>query len=318
MNIPEVLASCRWVMDRARHLRIDSGAVTRFAQRLVSEPASAPDELTLRGPRDDVANFILITDALNFCFWADPSLKPWRVEFRGRSWTRTQAMMAGMLRAVEQDRDWLSAQRWADATDDDVAGLFAGTGCIPLARQRRDVLRETGAILAERSAGQFSRLVDAAEGDALALTYRLAETFPSFRDVAKYAGEPVAFLKRAQICAADLHRAWQANGLAGLGGMEALTVFADYRLPQLFRHAGMLVVSDELAERIGRGEQLAAGGTEEVELRAATVVIGADLCAVLGELGHPRAAWEIDYELWVRAKQPRVTVPHHRTVTWYY
>ncbi|MCB9849563.1 MAG: hypothetical protein H6817_02525 [Phycisphaerales bacterium] len=317
--IPDVLDSCRDVVRAARHVRIDDAAVEAFARRLVREGVAVPeDELALDGSASEIANFVLITDALNFCFWGDAGVEPWAVEHRGQVWTRTLAMVAGMLRAVEHDRAWLTAQRWAAATDADVADLFAGKGGIPMPQRRREILCETGAVLHAKYDGQFTRLVAMVERDALALARKLAKDFPSFHDVARYGGKPVALLKRAQICAADLHRAWASAGHPGLANLGALTVFADYRLPQLFRHEAMMVVDNALAARIDAEQRIDAGSDEEIEIRAATVVISQLLCEAMTQAGRTTEAWELDYELWRRAREPEVTVPHHRTVTHFY
>jgi len=314
--IPEVLASCTAVMRTAKHVAIDAAAVNCFAGRLVTDGIDvAEDSLLFRGAQDACANFILVTDALNFCFWSDT---PWTITYRGKTWTRTFAMVAGVLRAIEREAAWLSADRWATATGADVARIFEGVGEIPLAGRRQEILNETGAVLRERYAGQFSYLVDDVGRDARALSARLAVEFPSFCDIARHPAGTVAFLKRAQICAADLHRTWTAQGHPGLRNLDALTVFADYRLPQLFRHECLLRLDAGLTGKIDRSEIIAAGSREEVELRAATVVIGDQLREAMCRAGAAVASWELDFELWRRARLPEVVIPHHRTLTHFY
>lgn len=315
MSLPDVLESVAAVVPMLRHVRPVAERLPRYARELAGAavpPEDGVDALLFRGDREACAQFVLISDALNFCFWSE---NPWSVEYRGRRWTRTYAMMAGLLRAIEADASWLTAARWASATSADVARIFAGVGAIPLAPRRLEILHETGTILGKRFGGSFVRLVEEAGGDAYRLAYLLAELFPSFCDVASYRGRTVAFLKRAQICTADLHRVWQANGHAGLTNRDRLTVFADYRLPQLFRHEGLLAVSDELARRIDSGAILPAGSEEEVELRVATIWLSKLLADALAELGHGQPMWELDYVLWTLARRPAVTVPHHRTIT---
>lgn len=308
-------------MTAARHVTIHPDVVGSFARRLATEGIqAADDDLVYRGSRSAVANFILLTDALNFCFWSDA---PWEVEYAGRPWTRTLAMVAGVRRGVDADPAWLTAGRWAAATAADVAGLFAGRGTIPLPELRLSILRETGRILRDRHGGEFTRAVEAAGGDATALADLLAAQFPSFADSTDHPTGHVPFLKRAQICAADLHRAWAAQDHGGLAGLGHLTVFADYRLPQLFRHEGLLTPSPDLAGRIDRGEHIPPGCAQEVEIRAATIVLGDLIVARLRECGvrgvdGPIAAYELDYELWRRAREPEVTAPHHRTETHFY
>ena len=318
--IPEVLSSCQAVVADAARTRIDDDALERFVATLAAHPSAttgADDDnvLVLRGSLHEICNYCLLSDALNFCFW---SPDPWTVSYRDRTWTRTPAMVASLLRAIERDADWLTPDRWARATRDDVLHIFAGTGMIPLPDERARIMRETGRVLLSDFDGGFENAVRAADADALALARLIATRFDSFRDVALHRGRCVAFLKRAQICAADLHRTAVANGLPGLTGLDKLTVFADYRLPQLFRDRGILVLDADVEGRINRGELIEAGSQPEVEIRAATVVIADRLVHVLREGGMRTAAWRIDYALWKMARQPDVGVAHHRTITTFY
>jgi len=305
-------------VGRLRHLTIDEGAVQRFAAELFEAPLiSGPedDALLFRGDRAACANFCLLCDALNFCFWSEGG---WEVEFGGRKWTRTYAMIASILKAVAADREWLDANRWRQTTSDDVQRIFAGSGAIPLPEHRRDIMVETGEVLLDRFGGQFVNVIDGAQSHAARIADVIADAFPSFCDVAQHSGAPVSFLKRAQICVADIHRTFRGNGLDGLCGLLQLTVFADYRLPQLFRHIGAIVLTPELAATVDDEQEIEAGSPQEVELRAATIWIGDRLVRELKRLGHDIDAWELDYTLWLRARSPKVTEPHHRTLTTYY
>ena len=221
--------------------------------------------------------------------------------------------MAGLVRGIQTDRSWLEAGRWAEADSSDVARLFSGTGEIPLPEKRVEVLRETGARLLAGYQGRFVNLVEDVGGVAPAIARRLARDFPSFRDMAEYAGQPVALLKRAQICAADLAAQWSIAGHGTLEGLDDLTVFADYRLPQLFRHWGIFELSGPLTQDIEALREVPAGSVEEVELRAATVCAGDRLARALGV-----SAWRLDYYLWERSHDPEVRVAHHRTRTIFY
>lgn len=317
--IADILDSCRAVVRRATRVQVDDQALERFAEELCRLPGDDPvgdgGDLIYRGGRCDICNYCLLCDALNFCFWSD---EPWEVTFRGRLFTRTPAMEASLLKAIDQDQTWLDASRWAKVTQPELERVFGGRGMIPLLPQRVRVMRETGRVLLERFEGRFQNAVLSIDGDAVALSRLLATEFPSFRDIALHAGEQVAILKRAQICAADLHRTLLANDLSGLTNLDGLTVFADYRLPQLFRDRGVLVLDAESANRIERGEFIEAGSAVEVELRAATVVIGDELVRAMRVKGIDAAAWSLDYRLWLMARHPDVTVSHHRTVTVFY
>jgi len=138
-------------------------------------------------------------------------------------------------------------------------------------------------------------------------------------DVATLDGHTVAFYKRAQLAAAMLYEAFEGKGLGDLRRTEELSMFADYKLPQVLRRLSILRYAPHLAERVDRREPLATGSREEVEIRAATVWAG-DLVRQAIVPRFPQVtALHVDYWLW-RAGQvqgPDVR-PYHRARTIYY
>ena len=80
--------------------------------------------------------------------------------------------------------------------------------------------------------------------------------------------------------------------------IEALSVFSDYRLPQLFRLRGMLHLSPSLATAIDRGAALPEGGEQELALRAATIAIGDEIVSRCSERLDGLTAARLDYFLW--------------------
>src|SRR5207245_9035846 len=94
---------------------------------------------------------------------------------------------------------------------------------------------ETGRVLLERFGGQFSSAVEQAQGSAVRLALLLAQNFPSFYDVASYRNQEVRFFKRAQICVADLYGSFCGKEWGAFADIDQLTIFADYKLPQILR-----------------------------------------------------------------------------------
>ncbi len=180
-------------------------------------------------------------------------------------------------------------------------------------------MHEVGRVLLERYDGQFAHAVKQAEGSAVKLTLLLAQDFSSFRDVARYRGREVRFFKRAQICVADLHGAFSGGHWGTFSDLDKLTIFADYKLPQVLRHYGLLEYQHSLAERVDKQELLAAGGEAEVELRAATIwaceLLRREMSDVAGSI---ITAVEIDQLLWYLGQSASDMRPYHRTRTIYY
>ena len=61
--------------------------------------------------------------------------------------------------------------------------------------------------------------------------------------------------------------ACSGKGLGSFNDMQELTMFADYRVPQFLRDAGVMVYSDRLAAIVDAGTELLAGSEEETQIR---------------------------------------------------
>jgi hypothetical protein len=126
----------------------------------------------------------------------------------------------------------------------------------------------------------------------------------------------VRFYKRAQIGAADLARLLPQDRLGRLHGLEHLTAFADYKVPQVLRRDGILVLAPDLARRLESREALPARGPEEVAIRAATIWGCEWLARALSaEQGTPVPAMDVDYLLWCAGQDKSGLRPYHRTRT---
>lgn len=310
-----VLVSTQIVVDQAKFVSIDDAAIAQWAAGLPGDalhlgvhnlPAMLP------GDRGQLANLTLLIDALNFCFWSDD---PIRVEWDGRTYRRFDAMFVSILRAAREEPRWFNPRFWIEAPPSAIATLFACQGKLLMLEERERVLRETGRALLDRFDGRFEDAVESVNRKAWPLAVLLMTNFDSFRDVARYNDQPVYLMKRAQICALDLSIAWTAHDYGSLDGLDELTAFADYRVPQGLRHLGILRVEPALEARIERQKLLAAGGLEEVEIRAATIQAVERMKAALSARGREVSTWVLDVYLWNLARGDGVTVDHHRTLT---
>ena len=190
---------------------------------------------------------------------------------------------------------------------------------IPLFEQRLENVHEVGRVLLEHYDGQFANAVEQADHSAVRLVLLLVQQFPSFRDVASYRGHEVRFFKRAQICVADLHGSFGGKGYGSFTDLDQLTAFADYKVPQVLRHFGVLEYHPSLATRINKQELLAPGSEEEIELRAATIWA----CELLRReivyiTDNTMTAAEVDSHLWHIGQNIPEMKPYHRTRTIYY
>ena len=320
-----VLTGAGEVVRTASLVAIDSRAVTRLSNEWTREPwpeQAGLDALHFTDGTERTANWVLALDALNFCFWAMPGEPRWRVEWRGQTLDGYAALAAALTRAVEEGRPLWDASYLADMTSGTLADILrpvAGAPPIPLFDARLANVREVGGVLLERYDGQFARACEQAGGSAVALARLLSREFSSFDDVAEWQGRTVPFLKRAQICVADLHAAFEGTRWGAFHDLDKLTAFADYKLPQLLRAAGVLEYAPPLASAVDHCVLIPPGSREEVEIRAATIWAVELLRRGLRERGIERTASAIDYRLWDASQRLGAEVrPYHRTRTIYY
>ena len=139
----------------------------------------------------------------------------------------------------------------------------------------------------------------------------LVKNIPGFRDEAIYRGEQVFFYKRAQILAADLHAAF---GMTLFSDIDKMTMFPDYRVPQILRERAVLVYSPDLQHKIDSLTEIPHSAEEEIEIRAACIKV----CDSLAELAQ-KLPIEIDWLLWqLGEKCLKSLKPHHRTLSIFY
>ena len=285
----DVRAACAEIARTARHVRIDE-------DRLEAVDPGPPPELDrdrhyLEGAPEDVADFMLILDSINFGSGWFPTL-------------RKRPGMSGYFTVASSLTDfWRRGGGWSvhelrTLKAVDVAGVLGQEPAHELMTLYADALRALGRFLGGRRALE---LVSEARTSAERLAAMLAFGMPFFDDV--------GFWKRAQIAANDLALA----GVAEFHDLDRLTIFADNLVPHVLRVDGALVYEPALAARIDAGELLAPG-EEEREIRGCAV----HACELLAErLEMP--ARLLDVALWTKGQAPEYkAVPRHRTRTVFY
>jgi len=299
---------CSWVAARSTHVRIVESEIARYALHL-EDPSERPEtprgRLRITAKREDDAAFWLTLDAINFGSGWFPTLR------KRQQPTGYRTIAAGIQRRFDEAGRWTPAQL-TDLTGAELAQWLDQDPEHELIGLMVESLRDLGENVRRLYGGSFAGVVDTAAGSAVRLVETLA-AWPSFTDVSVYERREIPFLKRAQIAAADLHRA----GVADFRDLEQLTMFADNLVPHVLRLDGVLWFDPELVARIEREELIEHGSPEEVEIRACAVHAVELLVAAASESTHTRpTAAQIDEILWHRGQAPEYkAVPRHRSRT---
>ncbi len=323
-----VLSSTRVVVEQGEHVWIAPEGVERLSKQWVHEYAYEAPSASLWDNTyhffDDserTVNWLLLLDALNFCFWAEKDKERWRISYQGKTLNGYWAEAAALTRAVEDGLPLWDAEYLSTISEDTVASIFRPieeSDPIPLFEQRVANIREVGRILLESYQGQFAQAINQTHNNAVALVQLLARNFSSFNDIVSYRNSEVRFFKRAQICVADIYGSFAGKQWGAFTDLDKLTIFADYKLPQILRHYGVIEYAPTLAERVDRKEILEAGSEEEIEIRAATIWACELLRRAMQQQGYKMNALTIDQRLWTLSQSSESMRPYHRVRTQYY
>ncbi|XP_027683668.1 queuosine salvage protein isoform X2 [Chelonia mydas] len=306
--------SARFIAESSQDVLVEEEGVRKVAEALFDKVSAKEfslagwkslHELNPQAVSDDAVNWVFLADTLNFSFWSEHEDCKCLVKYRGKMYSGYWSLCAAINRAL----------------DDDVP--------MPLIEERHRILKETGTILLEKFGGSFVTCVKMSEKSAQKLLRIVVENFPSYRDEATFKGKKVSFYKRAQILVADTWSSLEGKGDGCFSDISSLTIFADYRIPQVLVHLGAMRYSDELMRKLREGVMLHSGDQQEVEIRGCSIWCCGLICDHLLELYKKKGqnmsdrinAVLLDYYLWDYARDHREDmkeIPIHRVRCIYY
>lgn len=215
-----VRSTTEWVMSQAKHVTIDDAALQKEADKLLALPplkskwGDYPTHFYREGS-DLMAQYVLVMDSLNFCFWPNKN-----IEYDN---------LAGPLRdVITKDEHAFDGSRLANISKEELVSWLGDS--FPLLDERLRLLREVGAALATHFDGKASNLIKSANGSAAKLVELMTAHFPGFRDHSVYRGRQVFLYKRVQIFVGDVWGAYEGKGLGKFYDIGELTMFPDYSM----------------------------------------------------------------------------------------
>ncbi|CAF1549980.1 unnamed protein product, partial [Didymodactylos carnosus] len=333
------LDSARYVMQHAKHVSISIDGIKKVAAMIsnkimdgectIEEWSKKP--LHPKEANEQAIDWIFLVDTLNFSFWSD-SNDSYEKVYKGKRYHGYEALCAAINQAIDNGIDILNASYYSQMTMTDFIKIFQSDSSyeMPLLNERLQVLHETGQILIDKYSGHFSNCIRQANLNAHTLLDFIVDNFPSYRDEAVYHAQRVSFYKRAQILIADIWACFRGQDLGHFHDIDTITMFADYRVPQVLFYYHVLIYTDKLVARL-KHEMLPNGDKDEVEIRAAAIVatqlivncINEELPLEkdLGDGGSRINNILVDYYLWDLRREKQVELietPFHRTRCIYY
>lgn len=317
----QILQSTKFVVEKSELVKINEEAIKKVAQKWKEEKWELPQwdstyHFFDNSPRTLVYFFIL--DSINFSFWSEKEEQKFRRNYQGKKINGYNSLALSLKMAFSRRHPIEKNEYLIKMKKGEFLKLLGGKGKLALLEKRLHILRQNALIVKHQFDGDTQNLFMRGENDALTLLDILISHFPSFRDEARYKGENVYFYKRAQILMNDLYAAFSGKGLGAFTNMDALTAFADYKIPQILRHLGIFSYTHSLAKKIDAKIKLQKNSPEEIEIRANTIWAIEYLKEELQKIGINLQSREIDWLLWKKAGNEKGIRPYHRVRTTFY
>ncbi|XP_056696900.1 uncharacterized protein [Spinacia oleracea] len=224
----------------------------------------------------------------------------------------------GLKRALEHDKSAFDADRLQKYTGPELREMLKWPRPLPLEDERVRLLHEVGRVLEKNFEGKASNLVESCEKSAVKLVALVTRHFPGFRDHTVYKGHQVFLYKRAQIFVADLWGAFKGQGFGEFSDIGSVTIFADYIVPAVLQHFGVLNYSASLASMVESNSEIGSGTEEEVELRACSIHV-VEMMKDLIQIKYGKQVSSVELDLWLWSYGIQLpSLAHHRTLSIYY
>lgn len=200
---------------------------------------------------EQITAYVFVIDAMNFCFWpGQPKAKQPLPEQKTECF-EYENISRNLETLLIEDPEFFTCQRLLQI-DQAILNdkVFNTEPHFCLIDERVRIVREMAFVIQRDYESSFEQFVQKSNYDCVKLVDMIVSSFSGFRDEAIFKGKQVFFYKRAQILVSDLIGAYQdyskEMGMKFTNKSE-LTMFADYRVPQILRHLKILEYSEHLA-----------------------------------------------------------------------
>lgn len=311
----DMLESIKYVVDNSKYVSINTemleGALSLLHKNY--KQSWLDTELAMKKlSKDKIMLYFILCESLNFCYW-DTEVK-WKVEYNGEWYSGSYGLFYAILKAVLNGVDLLNVDYLEKLTIEELDEILKGTTSIPLLKERFDIIKQL--VQEIKDSDNFSEIFKA--NDDVELLNAIISNFQNFRDISLYKGKEIYFFKRAILLVGDLilnveeinKNVENDNNMIGC---------ADYKIPQVLRHLGILEYQDELGELIDARIQLEHDSEMEIEIRANMLYVIELIKEKLNSDGISMNSVQIDNALWLLSKNKEFKdKPHHLTKTIYY
>ncbi|KPJ54871.1 hypothetical protein AMJ47_02245 [Parcubacteria bacterium DG_72] len=291
------------IVKKAKDVKINKDKIGELARTWEKEKVKKPE-----WPADfhfKSLDYFFILDSINFCFWfvrrspgkGGPKVKKWSIDYKGKKYNGYFALSLALKGFFEKNPEKANLVYFSNISQREFNSILQGGENLQFLPKRWFIVRQVSREIIKKY-NSCKNLLNSTNNKLSNLVSKI-EKLPYFKD---------PFLKRAQILASDIYGA----GLAEFDDLDYLTAFADYKVPQILNHLGILEYSKSLDNKINNKILIAQGSKQEKEIRASNIWA---VELLKKQLNNKFYSFEIDWILWNQAQGIEFSKPYHLTKT---
>lgn len=312
----EILNSIQFVVNNSKYVKIKGENIENAINLVTNNEKKSwlnSDLLDLnKYSQNQIIMYLILCESLNFCYW-DSDIK-WKIEYKGEWYSGSFGLFYGISKAIQNGYDLLNIDYLEKMTIEQLDEIFKGTTSIPLLEERYEIIKQLVQEL--KNIDDLSKALDS--NNDIELLNNIINNFSNFNDISIYKGKKVYFFKRAILLVGDLIENVKSIKEKVKNDSNMLGC-ADYKIPQVLRHLGILEYNEELAQIVDSKQQLKHDSEKEIEVRANMLYALELIKNKLHQKGIEMNSTQIDNILWLLSKNKEFKAkPYHLTRTIYY
>lgn len=266
--LEKIRESCNYVAENSRYVSINYDVLDNYIKNidiskikfwLSSNPYNLFDMNI-----DKIINFLLVFDAIDYCFWGQPK---WTIETSEGSKDGSDALLYALLNYVKE-KDKVD---FSNVSFKEFSNILKCNIDIPFLKERYNTIISICDIVNKKMNGNFYNYIKNINTDT-ELFNIIINNFKDFYDERQYNDRTIYFYKLAQLLTSDiLHIKELINGTKV--DYSHLVGCADYKIPQTLRALGILEFNSELSNVVDNKCLIEENSIYEVEIRANAIAV---------------------------------------------
>lgn len=311
-KLDKVLESCQYVANNAVHVKINYDKADELIEELLKFDnihylAKVPYDV-YGMDIEDIINFLLIYDAIDFSFWGNPK---WTIVAEETELDGGIALLHIIFNLFNERNSEEVYFDLGNMTLDDFRTLLKGNVDIPLLKERYEIIKNIVQIVNSKMNGNFYNQIKELTCDKDIFDV-IVQNFKNFEDTRSYKDEKIYFYKLAQLLTSDILHVIQ-NKEQKQVDYSNLAGCADYKIPQVMQGYSILEYDDELTMILDNKIEIDENSIYEVEIRTSMIVV---VNYIHEKVNKTIARIDINDFIWRKGQDKTKNYkPYHRTRT---